>query len=74
MAALGVEPAACVVIEDSESGVTAGLAAGAAVLGVPTVQALAPAPGLTLRDGLVGVGVAELDHVLAARTRVDVPA
>jgi HAD superfamily hydrolase (TIGR01509 family) len=75
MAALGVEPAGCVVIEDSESGVTAGLAAGAAVLGVPTVQALAPAPGLILRDGgLVGAGVAELDGVLAARTRVDVPA
>jgi HAD superfamily hydrolase (TIGR01509 family) len=74
MAALGVEPGECVVVEDSESGVAAGLAAGAAVLGVPTVQELAPAPGLTLRDGLVGVGVAGLADVLAARTPVDVPA
>src|SRR5688572_31556533 len=40
MDALGVEPSACVVVEDSESGVAAGLAAGAAVLGVPTVQQL----------------------------------
>jgi HAD superfamily hydrolase (TIGR01509 family) len=74
MAALGVEPGECVVVEDSESGVAAGLAAGAAVLGVPTVQELAPAPGLTLRNGLVGVDVAGLADVLAARTPVDVPA
>jgi HAD superfamily hydrolase (TIGR01509 family) len=72
--ALGVEPGECVVVEDSESGVAAGLAAGAAVLGVPTVQELAPAPGLTLRNGLVGVDVAGLVDVLAARYRVDVPA
>ncbi|MGY1802310.1 HAD family hydrolase [Blastococcus sp. SYSU D00922] len=67
MAALGVEPGECVVIEDSESGVAAGLAAGAAVLGVPTMQALPPAHGLLLRGGLVGVGVPELADVLAAR-------
>ncbi|WP_116451774.1 HAD family hydrolase [Blastococcus litoris] len=64
MEGLGVEPGECVVIEDSESGVAAGLAAGAAVLGVPALQALAPAPGLVLRAGLVGVGVAELADVL----------
>lgn len=64
IAALGVGPGECVVIEDSESGVAAGLAAGAAVLGVPTMQALAPAPGLVLREGLVGVGVPELADVL----------
>ena len=40
MAALGVEPGECVVIEDSQAGITAGLAAGAAVLGVPAVQAV----------------------------------
>ncbi|ANN65469.1 HAD family hydrolase [Bordetella bronchialis] len=32
-AALGVDPAACIVIEDSVTGVTAGVAAGATVLG-----------------------------------------
>jgi HAD superfamily hydrolase (TIGR01509 family) len=66
MAALGVEPGECVVIEDSQAGITAGLAAGAAVLGVPALQAVAPEPGLTLRDGLVGVGVRELADVLSA--------
>src|SRR3954469_3598346 len=67
MAALRVAPAGCVVVEDSTAGVTAGLAAGAAVLGVPSLQPLAPAPGLTLRDTLDGVGLEELREVLAAR-------
>ncbi len=66
-AALGVDPADCVVVEDSAAGVTAGLAAGAAVLGVPSLQPLVPAPGLVLRDTLAGVGAAELAEVLAAR-------
>jgi HAD superfamily hydrolase (TIGR01509 family) len=74
MDALGVEPGECVVIEDSQAGITAGLASGAAVLGVPVVQAVAPEPGLTLRDGLVGVGVEELEAVLADRALVDAPA
>jgi HAD superfamily hydrolase (TIGR01509 family) len=73
MAALGVEPGDCVVVEDSESGVAAGLAAGAAVLGVPTVQKIQPATGLTLRGGLVGVDVGVLADVLAARTAAGVP-
>lgn len=35
-AALGVDPAACVVVEDSTAGVRAGVAAGATVVGVAT--------------------------------------
>ena len=66
MAVLGVDPATSVVVEDSLVGVTAGLAAGAAVLGVSSLQPLEPQPGLTLRDTLMGVGVAELTDVLAA--------
>jgi HAD superfamily hydrolase (TIGR01509 family) len=71
MAALEVEPAGCVVIEDSLAGVTSGLGAGAAVLGVPSLQPLSPAPGLTLRETLVGVGLPELAEVLAARDEDD---
>ncbi|WP_245160605.1 HAD family phosphatase [Blastococcus sp. CT_GayMR20] len=74
LAALGVAPGECVVVEDSLSGVAAGLAAGAAVLGVPAVQEIAPAPGLTLRDGLAGVGVTELARVLTRRALADAPA
>jgi HAD superfamily hydrolase (TIGR01509 family) len=69
MQALAVDPAECVVIEDSASGIAAGLAAGVAVLGVPVMQSVDAAPGLTLRDGLVGVGVAELADVLAVGGR-----
>jgi HAD superfamily hydrolase (TIGR01509 family) len=74
MTALGVAPEECVVVEDSVAGITAGLASGAAVLGVPAVQEVAPAPGLTVRDGLLGVGPAELAAVLAESHLDDVPA
>jgi HAD superfamily hydrolase (TIGR01509 family) len=71
MDALGVTPGECVVVEDSLAGVTAGLAAGIAVLGVPALQPVPEAPGLVLRDGLAGVGVADLHDVLDAREPVD---
>jgi len=60
VAALGVDPAACVAVEDSPTGVAAALAAGCATLGVPHVVPVAPAPGLTLVDSLVGIGLADL--------------
>jgi HAD superfamily hydrolase (TIGR01509 family) len=66
MDALGVGPEECVVVEDSEVGIASGLAAGAVVLGVPMLQVVAPAPGLTLRADLTGVGMAELTEVLRA--------
>jgi HAD superfamily hydrolase (TIGR01509 family) len=71
MDALGVLPEECVVVEDSQAGIAAGLAAGTAVLGVPTLQVVPPAPGLTLRDGLVGLGAAELADVLAEADLAD---
>jgi HAD superfamily hydrolase (TIGR01509 family) len=64
MSALDVEPGECVVIEDSEVGIASGLAAGVAVLGVPAMQAVDPAPGLTLRESLAGTGVPFLEHLL----------
>jgi HAD superfamily hydrolase (TIGR01509 family) len=63
MAALGVEPEACLVIEDSLVGVTAGLAAGAAVLGVPSLQPPEALPGLVLRSSLADVTVTDLDQL-----------
>ena len=74
MAALGAAPGECVVIEDSQVGIASGLAAGAAVLGVPSMQAVAPAPGLTLREGLAGVDLDVLAEVLAARDLEDASA
>ncbi len=65
-AALDVDPAACVAIEDSPTGVASAMAAGCATLGVPHVVAVAAAPGLTLVDSLVGV---DLDALRRLRRR-----
>ena len=70
MAALAVDADECVVIEDSAAGIAAGLAAGAAVLGVPTMQSVEPAPGLVLRNGLVDLRAEDLAEVLGARQSV----
>ena len=43
---LGVDPARCVVLEDSHTGVTAGVASGALVVAVPSLVAIEPAEGL----------------------------
>lgn len=43
-ARLGVAPARCVVLEDSPNGVAAGTAAGCAVVAVPSLLPIAPAP------------------------------
>ena len=59
-AMLGLEPADCVAIEDSPTGVASALAAGCATLGVPHVVPVIAAPGLTLVDSLVGVDLATL--------------
>jgi HAD superfamily hydrolase (TIGR01509 family) len=64
MTDLGVEPGSSLVVEDSLVGTTSGLAAGAAVLGVPLVQRLQPQPGLTLRLSLEGLTVADLAGLL----------
>ena len=53
------------VIEDSTAGVRAGLAAGAAVLGVPSLQPLESRPGLVLRETPAGVRLADLADLLA---------
>jgi len=62
-AALGLDAADCVAIEDSPTGVASALAAGCATLGVPHVVPIAAAPGLTLVDSLVGVSVADLGRL-----------
>ena len=69
-AALDVDPTRCVAVEDSLAGVTAGLAAGCAVLGVPALQDLPVLPGLTVRPTLAGLGVADLQDLVGAREPV----
>ena len=45
--ALGVDPGACVAVEDTPTGVASAEAAGCAVLAVPSLAPIAPAPGRT---------------------------
>ncbi|GAA1813870.1 HAD family phosphatase [Luedemannella flava] len=60
-AALGVDPADCVAIEDSRAGVASALAAGCVVIAVPQeVPVTVVAERLHLRDGLLGVDLAAL--------------
>ncbi|MFJ3900183.1 HAD-IA family hydrolase [Streptomyces sp. NPDC090025] len=53
--ALGVEPAYCVAVEDTPTGVGSAEAAGCAVLAVPSVAPIPPAPGRTVLDSLAEV-------------------
>ena len=52
---LGVDPARCVVIEDSNSGATSGNAAGMVVIAVPAVLPVEPARRRVVIDSLAGV-------------------
>ncbi len=60
---LGVNISECLVIEDSKTGIAAGLASGAHVLGVPHLVSIDPAQRLTLRDGLVGLTLCDLEAI-----------
>lgn len=68
-AALGLEPARCVAIEDSPTGARSALAARCgAVLGVPNVASLDQVPGLMLRDTLAGLSPDDLLALIGARS------
>src|SRR5215475_12377816 len=57
----------CVAIEDSPLGIASAEAAGCVVLAVPSEVPLEPAPGRTVVSSLVGVTVADLAGLVAAR-------
>ncbi|MFF4569320.1 HAD-IA family hydrolase [Streptomyces sp. NPDC001410] len=58
--ALGVDPAACLAVEDSPTGVTAAEAAGCRVLAVPSYTPIGKGPRRTVRRGLAGIDREEL--------------
>ncbi|WP_369275259.1 HAD-IA family hydrolase [Streptomyces sp. R11] len=58
--ALLVDPAACLAVEDSPTGVAAAEAAGCRVLAVPSYAPIEPGPRRTVRRGLEGIGREEL--------------
>jgi len=57
---LGVDPAACAVVEDSPTGVHSAEAAGCRVVAVPSVAEILPAPGRLVRGSLTEVNLALL--------------
>ena len=63
-AALGVDIARCVAIEDSPTGLAAAVASGARAIGVPHDAELAPGADRTLWPTLAGRGVADLEALL----------
>ncbi|MFC7614802.1 HAD family hydrolase [Actinokineospora soli] len=66
---LGVDPRACVAVEDSPTGTASAVAAGCSVLVVPCEVEVEPGERRVLRDSLVGVDLAVLSGVLAAASR-----
>jgi HAD superfamily hydrolase (TIGR01509 family) len=71
---LGVDPTACVAVEDSPTGTRSAVAAGATVLVVPAEVAVPEGERRVLRESLVGLSVDDLHDVLVPdrRTRVAV--
>ncbi|MEV5536122.1 HAD family phosphatase [Saccharopolyspora shandongensis] len=62
---LGVDPARCVAIEDSPTGVAAAEAAGCLVIAIPCEVPLQPGPHRILRDSLADVDFAALGELFA---------
>jgi beta-phosphoglucomutase-like phosphatase (HAD superfamily) len=66
-ARLGVDPSACVAIEDSPAGAASAEAAGAHVLVVPHHVDVPTGPGRTHRPSLEGLGVADIAGLVPER-------
>jgi HAD superfamily hydrolase (TIGR01509 family) len=64
---LGVQPAACVAVEDTQTGVSSAEAAGCAVLAVPSLAPIAAAPGRTVLETLEDVTPARLREMITPR-------
>lgn len=68
--ALAADPARCVAVEDTQTGVTSAEAAGCAVLAVPSLAPIGTAPGRTVLDSLEGVTPERLCAMLPRALRV----
>ena len=66
---LGADPARCVALEDSPSGVASAGTAGCLVVAVPSLLPIEPAPGRVVVESLTGVNM-EVLRVLAAQAGI----
>jgi HAD superfamily hydrolase (TIGR01509 family) len=64
---LGVDPARCVVLEDSSAGVLSAQGAGCAAVAVPSVEGVAfvARPRLAVRSSLAGLSVCDLEGLVS---------
>ena len=60
---LGVDIKHCLVLEDSKTGIDAGLSSGAVVIGIPHIITYPPTPRLHLRRDLVGLTTAGIKEI-----------
>jgi beta-phosphoglucomutase-like phosphatase (HAD superfamily) len=63
MGALGLTSGSCLAVEDSQSGTEAAIAAGVAVLVVPSEVPVPDGPGRIFASSLLGATVTELQHI-----------
>ncbi|MEY9849238.1 HAD family hydrolase [Streptacidiphilus sp. MAP5-3] len=62
--ALGASPGSCIAVEDTPTGVASAEAAGVAVVAVPSLTPIHPAPGRTVVRSLLDVDLALLQRLL----------
>ena len=60
---LRVDITRCIVLEDSKTGIDAGLASGAVVIGIPHIITYPPSPRLHIRRDLVGLHLKDLENI-----------
>ena len=63
---LGFEPAECIALEDSKTGLTSAETAGTVAIGIPHIAKIPTQPGRILIDSLSGVDVAKLQEIYEA--------
>jgi HAD superfamily hydrolase (TIGR01509 family) len=68
---LGVKITSCLVLEDSKTGITAGLASGAVVIGIPHIITYPASPRLHIRRDLVDVTPESLNEIFVAESKVE---
>ena len=68
---LGVDISQCLVLEDSKTGIDAGLASGAVVIGIPHIITYPPSRRLHIRSDLVGLTVQHLREIFHTQSKED---
>ena len=68
---LGVDITRCLVLEDSRTGISAGLASGAIVIGIPHLITYPPTPRLHIRQDLVGLKTNDIREIFHIESKED---